>query len=31
MRQFTDATTTFGNHLEVVAPRLVRLGLQLRF
>jgi hypothetical protein len=32
LRQFGDAvTTTFGNPLEIVAPRLVRLGLQLRF
>ena len=32
LRQFTDAVTTrFGRPLEIVAPRLVRLGLQLRF
>ena len=32
LRQFGDAiTTTFGRPLEIVAPRLVRLGLQLRF
>jgi hypothetical protein len=32
LRQFTDAvTTTFGRPLEIVAPRLVRLGLQLQF
>jgi hypothetical protein len=32
LRQFTDAVTaTFGGPLEIVAPRLVRLGVQLRF
>jgi hypothetical protein len=32
LRQFTDATTTtYRRPLEIVAPRLVRLGLQLRF
>ena len=32
LRQFGDAvTTTFGNPLEIVAPRLVRLGLQVQF
>jgi hypothetical protein len=32
LREFTDAaTTTFGRPVEIVAPRLVRLGLQLRF
>jgi hypothetical protein len=32
LRQFTDAVTTmFGRPLEIVAPRLVRLGLQPQF
>ena len=32
LRQFTEATAiTFGQPLEIVAPRLVRLGLQLQF
>jgi hypothetical protein len=32
LRQFSDAVgTNFGRPLEIVAPRLVRLGLQVRF
>jgi hypothetical protein len=32
LRQFTEATaTTFRTPLEIVAPRLIRLGLQLQF
>jgi serine/threonine protein kinase len=32
LRQINEATAlTFRNPLEIVAPRLVRLGLQLRF
>jgi hypothetical protein len=32
LRQFREATaTTFGRPQEIVAPRLIRLGLQLHF